>query len=98
MFWDKVAWVYDTFADVINRKANKKIRKFVPSWRHKSLLQTRCWNVPRICRGLQAYVGIFSGEGAELLKGRSFFDARKKNLRLIRILTKGSWRGIIICE
>ncbi|GEM_PF-3214185 len=51
MFWDKVAWVYDTFADVINRKANKKIRKFVPSWRHKSLLQTRCWNVPQICPG-----------------------------------------------
>lgn len=25
MFWDKVAWVYDIFADVINRKANKKM-------------------------------------------------------------------------
>lgn len=25
MFWDKVAWVYDIFADVINRKANMKM-------------------------------------------------------------------------
>ena len=23
MFWDRVAWVYDVFANVINRKANK---------------------------------------------------------------------------
>ena len=25
MFWDRVAWVYDVFADVINRKANKRL-------------------------------------------------------------------------
>ena len=25
MFWDKVAWVYDVFANVINRKANKAL-------------------------------------------------------------------------
>lgn len=25
MFWDKVAWAYDLFADGINRKANKKL-------------------------------------------------------------------------
>lgn len=25
MFWDKVAWVYDVFANVINRKADKKL-------------------------------------------------------------------------
>ncbi len=25
MFWDNVAWIYDVFADVINRKANKKL-------------------------------------------------------------------------
>ena len=25
MFWDRVAWVYDVFANVINRKANKKL-------------------------------------------------------------------------
>lgn len=25
MFWDNVAWVYDIFANVINRKANKKL-------------------------------------------------------------------------
>jgi len=25
MFWDNVAWVYDVFADVINRKANRKL-------------------------------------------------------------------------
>lgn len=25
MFWDNVAWVYDVFANVINRKANKKL-------------------------------------------------------------------------
>ena len=23
MFWDNVAWVYDIFANVINRKANR---------------------------------------------------------------------------
>lgn len=26
MFWDNVAWVYDIFANVINRKANKALR------------------------------------------------------------------------
>ena len=25
MFWDKVAWIYDVFANVINRKANKAL-------------------------------------------------------------------------
>lgn len=25
MFWDNVAWVYDIFADIINRKANKAL-------------------------------------------------------------------------
>lgn len=25
MFWDRVAWAYDIFADVINRRANKKL-------------------------------------------------------------------------
>ena len=25
MFWDKVAWIYDMFANVINRKANKAL-------------------------------------------------------------------------
>jgi len=25
VFWDRVAWVYDVFANVINRKANKKL-------------------------------------------------------------------------
>ena len=25
MFWDNVAWVYDIFADGINRKANRKL-------------------------------------------------------------------------
>ena len=25
MFWDNVAWVYDVFANVINRKANKAL-------------------------------------------------------------------------
>ena len=25
MFWDNVAWVYDIFANVINRKADKKL-------------------------------------------------------------------------
>lgn len=25
MFWDRVAWIYDLFADVINRKANKAL-------------------------------------------------------------------------
>ena len=27
MFWDKVAWIYDVFANVINRKANKALRE-----------------------------------------------------------------------
>ena len=95
MFWDKVAWVYDTFADVINRKANKKICAIVEAQITPADEVLEC---AANLSGLRAYVGIFSGEDAELLKGRSFFDARKKNLRLIRILTKGSWRGIIICE
>ena len=42
MFWDKVACVYDIFADIINRGANKKLcadadfkRAFTPdSYRH----------------------------------------------------------------
>ena len=25
MFWDNVAWVYDIFANVINRKANRAL-------------------------------------------------------------------------
>ena len=25
MFWDNVAWVYDIFANVINRKANRQL-------------------------------------------------------------------------
>ena len=25
MFWDRAAWVYDIFADIINRKANKEM-------------------------------------------------------------------------
>lgn len=25
MFWDNVAWIYDIFADVINRRANKRL-------------------------------------------------------------------------
>ena len=25
MFWDNVAWIYDIFADGINRKANKAL-------------------------------------------------------------------------
>lgn len=25
MFWDRAAWVYDIFADIINRKANKRL-------------------------------------------------------------------------
>ena len=25
MFWDNVAWVYDIFADIINRRANRKL-------------------------------------------------------------------------
>ena len=25
MFWDRVAWVYDVFANVVNRKANQKL-------------------------------------------------------------------------
>ena len=25
MFWDRVAWVYDLFANVINRKANRAL-------------------------------------------------------------------------
>ena len=29
MFWDSVAWVYDIFADGINRKANRKLCKVV---------------------------------------------------------------------
>ena len=29
MFWDNVAWVYDIFADGINRKANRKLCKVV---------------------------------------------------------------------
>ena len=32
MFWDNVAWVYDVFAKVINRKANKKMCAEVASW------------------------------------------------------------------
>ena len=27
MFWDNIAWVYDIFADGINRKANRKLCK-----------------------------------------------------------------------
>lgn len=29
MFWDNIAWVYDIFADGINRKANRKLCKVV---------------------------------------------------------------------
>ena len=29
MFWDSIAWVYDIFADGINRKANRKLCKVV---------------------------------------------------------------------
>ena len=29
MFWDNVAWVYDIFANIINRKANKSLCKAV---------------------------------------------------------------------
>ena len=25
MFWDSVAWIYDVFANIINRKANKAL-------------------------------------------------------------------------
>ena len=25
MFWDRVVWVYDVFANVVNRKANQKL-------------------------------------------------------------------------
>ena len=95
MFWDRVAWVYDVFANGINRRANRAMCAAVAAHIGPEDEVLEC---AANLSGLRAYVGIFSGEGAELLKGRSFFDARKKNLRLIRILTKGSWRGIIICE
>ena len=29
MFWDNIAWIYDIFADGINRKANRKLCKVV---------------------------------------------------------------------
>lgn len=32
MFWDRVAWVYDIFADVINRKANQALCMTVEQW------------------------------------------------------------------
>ena len=32
MFWDRVAWVYDIFANVINRKANKALCMTVEQW------------------------------------------------------------------
>ena len=32
MFWDNVAWVYDVFAKVINRKANKMLCAEVARW------------------------------------------------------------------
>ena len=32
MFWDRVAWVYDIFADVINRKANQTLCMTVEQW------------------------------------------------------------------
>lgn len=31
MFWDNVAWIYDVFANVINRKANQSLCKAVES-------------------------------------------------------------------
>lgn len=32
MFWDKVAWAYDIFADGINRKANRALCAAVAQW------------------------------------------------------------------
>ena len=29
MFWDRVAWVYDVFANIINRSANQRLCKAV---------------------------------------------------------------------
>lgn len=32
MFWDNVAWVYDVFANVVNRKANRALCAAVEKW------------------------------------------------------------------
>ena len=32
MFWDNVAWAYDIFADLINRKANRALCDAVAEW------------------------------------------------------------------
>ena len=48
MFWDSVAWVYDIFADGINRKANRKLCKVVAG-----LISPTCWNA-RAVQGCSA--------------------------------------------
>ena len=43
MFWDRVAWVYDVFANGINRRANRAMCAAVAAHIGR---RTRCWNVP----------------------------------------------------
>ena len=51
MFWDNVAWIYDVFANVINRRANRALCAAVETVLIRP--PTRCWNAPA-ARGCSA--------------------------------------------
>ena len=73
MFWDNIAWVYDIFADGINRKANRKLCKVVAGMISPTddVLECACGT------------GLFSGVIAKRCKSREDAHARPEEVRAV---------------